>query len=306
MSVSVCIATHYRNESLDCLLDDLAAQECRPDEVVIVDNSAEGHASPVVVRRRAGAPFRLVYEIQPVRSISLTRNRTVELASGEWLAFIDDDERASPEWLGKLVDAALRFEAGAVLGPVLPIVPAQAPGWIRKGHFYDWPRLPTGTVIPRNRLRFGNVLIHSSLLGGSQAVFNPAYGLTGGEDGVLLSRLAQDGAKIIWCDEAVVMEPVETMRLSLHWLVLRALRGGQDYSRHTLAGRYGPVTAARVGLLVLRSFAQMCMAGVLALLSLPLGRTRAAFWTMKAAANFGKLSQLCGWHYAEYARRPTG
>jgi succinoglycan biosynthesis protein ExoM len=307
MSVSVCIATHYRNEALALLLEDLAAQDHLPDEVVIVDNTSDSHALPVVEQcRKSALPFPIVYEVQPVRSISLTRNRTVDLASGEWLAFIDDDERAAPDWLGTLLAAAGRFAAGVVLGPALPIVPAEAPGWIRRGRFYDWPRMPSGTVIPRNRLRFGNVLIHGGLLRGRPLLFNPTYGLTGGEDGALLSRLAGDGARIVWCDEALVMEPVESSRLSLRWLCMRALRGGQDYSRHTLAGRYGAVTAGRVAVLVTRSLVQMCVAAILALLCLPLGRTPAAFWTIKAAANFGKLSLLFGWHYEEYARRATG
>ena len=56
------------------------------------------------------------------------------------------------------MEAALRYEADGVLGPVNPIVPSSAPGWIRRGRFYDFPRMQSGMVIPPNRLRFGNVL----------------------------------------------------------------------------------------------------------------------------------------------------
>lgn len=299
MKLSLCIPSYRRPERLSRLLLSLTRQRRLPDEVVIVDNDAGGSAR-AAVEAFAGAPFALRYDIQPVQNISLARNRSIELASGDWLGFIDDDEYAPPEWLERLVQAARAHEADGVLGPVLPEVPAEAPEWIRRGDFYSWTRLPTGSVVPRNRLRFGNLILRAALVRGPQPPFDPHYGLTGGEDGALLSRLAQQGARLIWCDEAVVHEPVVPARLSLRWLLLRALRGGQDFARHSLAGRYGPLRFGRAGFFA-RAALQMLAAGALALLSWPLGRHRAAYWLLKAAANLGKLSMFWGWHYREYA-----
>lgn len=299
MTVSVCIATYRRSERLAALLEDLTHQEHLPDEVIVVDNDAGGSARAVVEQCRALCPpFALHYDVQPRKNIALTRNRTVELAQGDWLAFIDDDERAPPAWLAQLLDCAARMRADGVLGPVVPVVPSQAPAWIRKGRFYDWTRLPTGALVPPNRLRFGNLVLRGALLRGATPPFDPAYGLTGGEDGDLLTRLAQRGALLRWCDEAVVTEPIEASRLSLGWLLRRALRGGQDFARHSLAGRYG--RAGRLPLLA-RALLQATLALLLALLLLPLGRHRAARWLTKASANLGKLSVFCGWHYREYA-----
>ena len=103
MVISICVCTYRRAERLALLLADLCAQDTPIAEVVVVDNDATESARAVVeARRAAGCPFRLIYAIQPERNIALTRNRTVELASGEWLAFIDDDERAEPGWLAAL------------------------------------------------------------------------------------------------------------------------------------------------------------------------------------------------------------
>ena len=302
MNISVCIATHRRPERLRALLDDLAQQQRLPQEVVVVDNDAAGSARSVVESAQAAdAPFPIHYDIQAQKNLALTRNRTVALAQGDWLAFIDDDERAPPEWLDRLTDAAARFEVEGVLGPVEPVLPAAAPAWLHRGRFYHWVRMNTGTIVPINQLRFGNVLLSAALLRTQTPVFDPAYGLTGGEDGDLLARLVQKGAHIIWCDDAVVTEPVEPSRLSLRWLLLRSLRGGQDFARHVLAGRHGSVTASRRTRLFLRAFAQMTAAGALAPLCLPLGRHVAAHWLTKAAANLGKLSAFVGLHYHEYA-----
>jgi len=301
-TVSLCIATYRRQERLARVLDDLTRQTRLPDEVVVVDNDRDAGARAVVEERvRAGSPFPIRYAVQPQKNISLTRNKTVELASGDWLAFIDDDERAPPPWLSQLIEAADRFQADGVLGPVEPVVPPSAPAWIRRGRFYEFPRMRTGTVIPPNRLRFGNVLVRASWLRGAEPAFDPDLGLTGGEDGDLLSRIRQRGARIVWCDEAIVQEPVEPSRLSLNWLLRRALSGGQDFARHSLEGRYGAMSASRRTLFFLRALAQALAAAALALLALPLGRHHAARWLTTLSANIGKLSVFWGWRYREYA-----
>jgi succinoglycan biosynthesis protein ExoM len=305
MNVSVCVATYRRAERLRALLADLVGQQVLPFEIVVVDNDHEASARPIVEeRRRLGAPCPIHYDVQPEKNIAITRNRTVAAARGDWLAFIDDDERAPPAWLAQLADAARCHAADGVLGPVVPILPAAAPAWIQRGSFYSWARMPTGVVVPLNRLRFGNVLLRARLLAADRAPFDPAYGLTGGEDGDLLARLVGAGAHIVWCDEAIVTEPVEPARLSLRWLMRRALRGGQDFARHSRAGRYGrPTVASRVQF-VGRAIAQLALATVLVPVTWPFGRHLAARWLLTAAANTGKLSVLAGWHYREYASPP--
>lgn len=302
MKVSACIATYRRLDRLDALLTDLRLQERAPDEVVVVDNDAAGSARPVIEQHRAaGYPFPLVYEVQPERNIAITRNRTVALAQGAWLAFIDDDERAPPFWLGRLLDTAETFASDGVLAPVEPQVPDSAPAWIRRGRFYDWPHLPTGTPVPANMLRFGNVLLRGSILRSAPGPFDPAFGLSTGEDGDLLLRLIDKGAKVIWCDEAIVWEPIESKRLSLRWLMQRALSGGQHFARLSISGRYRGVNAVARLLMLARWTAQLGVALLLAVVSCPAGRHHSAAWLIKAAANFGKLTAFWGWRYGEYA-----
>jgi succinoglycan biosynthesis protein ExoM len=302
VTIAVCIATYRRADRLGALLDDLSQQSLLPTEIVVVDNDAAGSARTTVEQHRermAACP--IYYDIQPARNIALTRNRTVELATAEWLAFIDDDERAPEHWLSQLAAAMELYGADGVLGPVVPIVPDAAPKWIRRGCFYDFPRLGTGEVVPLHRMRFGNILLRGKQLRQERAPFDPAYGLTTGEDADLLIRLVQKGAKIVWCDDAIVWEPIESTRLSLHWLLQRSLSGGQEFARKTIAGRYGAVGFAGRLRLIARALAQLLIAGALAVVAIPFGRHRAAAWLIKASANLGKLSIFWGWRYQEYA-----
>jgi len=300
--ISVCIATYRRPDRLAVLLEDLLQQELPPDEVVVVDNDAAGSARTIIEQRRAlGCSFALHYSIQPERNIALTRNHTVHASSGEWLAFVDDDERAPRAWLRQLLAAASAFQADGVLAPVEPQVPPSAPAWIRHGKFFDWPHVPTGTLVPTSMLRFGNVLLRGAPLRALPGPFDPAFGLSTGEDQDLLMRLIATGAKVIWCDEAIVWEPIEKKRLSLRWLLQRALSGGQHFARLAIQGRHGRVNFAQRALMLLRWLAQLLMALVLAAACWPAGRHRAAAWLIKASANLGKLSVFLGWRYGEYA-----
>ena len=302
MKTSLCIATYKRAERLAALLSDLEAQQRLPDEVIIVDNDPAGSARPVVEAHAAThRAFVLKYAIQPERGIAITRNLTVAMASGDWVAFIDDDERAPAAWLAQLLEAARRHQADGVLGPVVPVVPESAPGWIRRGSFYDFPRMQTGAIVPLNRLRFGNVILRGEPLRAEPGPFNVAYGLMTGEDGDLLSRMANKGAKIIWCDEAIVHEPVEPARLSFKWILRRALSGGQEFARKSLDGTYARVTLLRRARLFVQALAQMLVALALSVLTLPAGRHRAAGWLVRASANLGKLSVFWGWRYSLYA-----
>jgi succinoglycan biosynthesis protein ExoM len=301
--VSICIATFRRNERLRAVLEDIARQDRLPDQVVVVDNDPAGGARSIVDQYRAsGTPFRVDYDVQPEPNIAVTRNRTVQLATGDWIAFIDDDERAPREWLRELLHAVDIFHADGVLAPVEPQVPPDAPAWIREGRFYDFPHQPEGAEVPLNCMRFGNVLLRANRLRAEAGPFDPRYGLMAGEDTDLLVRLAHKGAKIVWTERAPVFEPVEPNRLSLRYLALRALSGGQGFARHTLSGGFRAIGWVGCGLFVFRAVVQLIVAAVMVLLSLPFGRHRTAAWYVKAASNFGKLSVLWGWQYRAYGR----
>jgi succinoglycan biosynthesis protein ExoM len=301
--VSICLATFRRNERLRAVLDDLAKQTRLPDQIVVVDNDPEGGARVVVEEYRAtGVPFAVDYEVQAEPNIALTRNRTCELASGDWLAFIDDDERAPQEWLRNLLHAAETFQADGVLAPVEPQVPDAAPAWIRRGRFYDFAHQPEGAVVPFSGMRFGNVLLRAERLRAEPGPFDTRHGLMTGEDFDLLTRLTHKGLKIVWSETAPVFEPIEPKRLSLRWLVLRSFSGGQAFARYAVSGGYGPISSLGRCWFFARSLLQMVLAAVIAAAACLFGRHRGAAWLIKAAANFGKLTVLLGGRYREYAR----
>ncbi len=299
--VSVCIATYARPAQLRDLLRALEHQGRRPDQVVVVDNDPAGSAQAVThAARQESAIPHWHYAIQPHKNIAITRNWGIKTCDGDYIACIDDDEMPEADWLEAMLATALRHRCEVVLGPVLARLPSDTPDWVRRAGFFDWPRHPTGSAVPRNEYRIGNALLSHRFLRQTGVRFDAAFGLTGGEDGDLLLRLRQAGAVVLACDEAVVHESIPDTRLRLRWLLRRSLRGGQDYARHYRAGRYSKVSLWRLVVFYARATLQMLVAAACAVILMPWSRHRAARWLGKAAANLGKLTTLSGWRLKEY------
>ncbi len=298
--ISVCVSTYQRPVQLARLIDALARQEKPPDilELVVVDNDPSGSARAVV--KAAGTRLHIRYDIQPQKNIALTRNLSVRLAIGDWVAFLDDDELPSKDWLRRMFETVIRSGADGVLGPVVSVLPADAPDWIRAGDFFGRGRFATGVIVPRTEYRIGNALLRAESLRQIAGPFDSEYGLSGGEDGRLLNLLANRGARLVWCDEATVTEPVEPSRLTRRWLLMRAYRGGQNVTRHTRSGAYGPLRFYTLPLLALRAGAVAVSSSALAILLWPLSEIWRFGWLRRAYSNAGKLTALANSRYEEY------
>jgi succinoglycan biosynthesis protein ExoM len=308
VKVAVCAATCGRPASLGRLLDSLERLtfgSVQPDPlVIVVDNDPAGSARALVESRKASFRWPLLYEAEPRRNIALARNRAVDVAirsGAELVAFIDDDEVASPGWLEALLAVRIRDGAPIVAGPVLPVYEAGVPGWVIRGGFFDLPRHPTGT---RVRMAFtGNVLIARECLEGPIRRFDPAFGRTGGGDSHFFMRAVRENRPIVWADEAIVEELVPRSRATAGWILRRAYRVGNRTTaceRALLPGRLWifPRVAKALGRIA---------EGLVLLLPTALaGRAPALGSLRKVAYGFGCLTGLAGVSYAEYDTLPSG
>jgi glycosyltransferase involved in cell wall biosynthesis len=238
--VSVCVCTYQRPNSLLLLLESLARQRYPLEhfEVIVVDNDAKGTARHVVelaAQRFPALAIRYVIEFR--QGISYARNRTVSLASGNLLAFIDDDETAVPDWLGDLLACMTDNEADAVLGPVIPNYPASSRAWAVSSGFFERSRFPTGTEIGCDTCRTGNALIKAQRLKSRQPnPFDERLARSGGEDHDFFKWCAGQGGKFVWCDTAVVHEEVPLHRQRLGFILERCLRTSARYWRDEYVG----------------------------------------------------------------------
>ncbi len=118
--ISVLICTRDRPDQLVTCLRHLDRQVYPRFEVVVVENVPAGDAVKTLVESWQGRmPYR--YLAQPRSGLSWARNAGIAAASGEIIAFIDDDDEPDDHWLAGLVRGFARSEGiGCVTGVVVP------------------------------------------------------------------------------------------------------------------------------------------------------------------------------------------
>jgi glycosyltransferase involved in cell wall biosynthesis len=95
VKVSVVIPTCNRAGTLPRALDSVFSQTREPFEVIVVDDGSSDLTRDLIERSYPGVD----YHYQPNLGVSGARNAGIDLAKGDWLAFLDSDD----EWLpGKL------------------------------------------------------------------------------------------------------------------------------------------------------------------------------------------------------------
>jgi succinoglycan biosynthesis protein ExoM len=305
--ISLCICTYRRPDRLDGLLDVVFNNLELPAavEVVVVDNDRQPSSQPVVenyVSRRI--PLRFCHV--PEQNISLARNRAVAEARGEWIAMIDDDEQPDSKWLTSFVRCAAASDADAVFGPVIPRFPEDAPRWIIDGGYFERRRHPTGTAISRRDARTSNVFLRARVLKAIPGPFDPRFGLSGGEDSLLFRRFFAEGRRLVWCDDAIVVEYHSSDRLTAFWLAKRSFRTGQTTAHFFLTSPPPdqpslPAKAwffARTGILFIAS-------ACLFVVTVPLGRTRSVRWLRTMATQAGKACPMSVYTCKPYKVGPS-
>jgi len=235
--VCVCICTYRRPAYLKALLEalrDLATGGQFTYSVVVVDNDHAKSAEAVVSQSAAASDLAIHYCVEPHQNIALARNKAIEQASGDFVAFLDDDECPTREWLQHLFEACVRYRADGALGPVRPRFEEQPPQWIVDGGFYSRPTYPTGYVIDWRKGRTGNLLIKRSVVAADAVPFRPEF-LTG-EDQDFFRRAIEKRHVFVWCDEAVAYEIVPPIRWSRTFMLKRALLRGRISLLHPSSG----------------------------------------------------------------------
>jgi len=235
--VSVCVCTYKRPQLLGRLLDGLRDQDTSglfTYSIIVVDNDHLRSAEPVVSDFAAASSIPIKYCWEPRQNIALARNRALENADSELVAFIDDDEFPTEHWLLTLFNALHEYGVDGVLGPVKPHFDHAPPGWVVKGKFYDRPNYPTGFVIDWQKGRTGNVLLRKGILASGAQLFRPEFRT--GEDQDFFRRLIEKGHVFIWCDEAVAYEVVPPTRWDRTFLLRRALLRGAVSRLHPTFG----------------------------------------------------------------------
>lgn len=223
MRVSVLIPAHNAAQTLGLCLDALARQSRPPDEVVVVDNaSADGTAD--VARAFAGTLPGLRVVAEPRLGEATARNRSLEEADGEVLAFTDADCVPDEGWLANALRCLEeRPDCGAVAGPVVGYRPRGFVERYLSVAAFPTPGAPTvvdGWSFPPPTFYTANLLVRREAL---QRAGRFDEALRVGVDVDLCLRLLRAGCRILYDPRPVV---AHVQRDSLRKMARRVFQYG--------------------------------------------------------------------------------
>lgn len=222
-TVSVVVCTRNRAVMLDRCLGALKALTYPYLDFVIVDNAPSDDSTRRVVERFAAADARFGYVTEPRPGLSRARNRGLVTASGQYLAFTDDDVTVDPLWIEGLVrgfqrrsDVAcvtgLACSAG-ITSPAEAYFDARAASWSKRcdPDLFELPSaVDRGPLYPYSAGIFGtgaNFAFDRSFVLGLGS-FDEALGTgtptRGGEDLDIFVRVLRAGGAIAYEPSAVV------------------------------------------------------------------------------------------------------
>jgi succinoglycan biosynthesis protein ExoM len=231
--IAVCICTYKRPRLLMRLLTELDGQETDSlftYSIVVADNDPMESAKPVLEEFASRSAIGVAYCVQPKQGIALTRNKSVETAKGDYIAFIDDDEFPVKSWLLTLFKVCQAHDADGAMGPVKPFYESQPPKWVIEGRFHDRRTWPEGHEMDWRNGKTGNLLFRKTMIEPQEQAFDP--GFITGEDQDFFRRMTDRGYRIVWSNDAVAYEVVPPARWALGFLMRRALLRGKMDIRH--------------------------------------------------------------------------
>ncbi len=231
--ISAVVCAYNRHDFVIKAVDSLLRQDFPLEqlEILVIDN---GSAPPLRSDARTlewvnSRRVRIVEE--PRLGLAHARNRAIAESRAPYIAFLDDDAVASPNWAARIAAAFQQVrDIGALGGAVLPEWGAERPNWLGKEL-----EVLYSTVNWSNHARFlgaGETLIGANVaydrlkiksLGG----FNTNLGRRGksllsSEEAALHNLLAKQGLKQWYDPEIRVLHHIHADRLNIDWATSRA------------------------------------------------------------------------------------
>ena len=237
--ISVLVCTYNRADLLRELLQTLCEQTLAPTdyEVLVVDNgSTDATAAVTAAFTQRYAQVRYCSEAR--MGLSHARNRGWQEAKGAYVAYIDDDCKAPPDWLAvaqEIIQTITPVEFG---GPHAPFYNTTKPPWWRAEYDsrhaggYDGS---AGYLEPNQDL-IGNNLFFQRAIFTQIGGFDPNLGVTGktlryGEETEIHFRLCRrdPNHRAYYEPRLLVYHLVRPEKLSLWWQLRSTFMHGRAY-----------------------------------------------------------------------------
>jgi glycosyltransferase involved in cell wall biosynthesis len=230
MKISAIVCTYNGQKVLKTAIQSLVDQTLakKDYEILVVDNASTDNTRMVVRQFETEENLRYIFE--PNLGLSNARNTGWQKAHGKFIAYLDDDAIACPEWLERIIDAFRTVpEAGAIGGRVDPIWEEPRPDWLSERMMValsviNWSDVPIflgqGQCLVGANIAFPRKLLEQ--VGGfSSELGRKGNNLLSNEENLLVSKIKEQGVKVFYHPQIIVDHLIPASRLRKNWFKKR-------------------------------------------------------------------------------------
>lgn len=234
--ISIIIPTMYRPAGLEKAFLSAASQSIigYNIEIIVADNSPDLSAKEQTRNLFKLTGLKTYYISVPEPGVANVRNAALSVASGRFIAFLDDDQEAAPDWLSFMVSQCRRDKTSAVFSQIVSRSKVKDKNFLSKLDFFSRLHNNKPSGLTGKFYGCGASLVDLSLIDPTLIEFDTARNQTGGEDDAFFSAIQKNGGTFSWSKEAVVYEDIPKNRMSKHYICLRSFAYGQGPSRLSL------------------------------------------------------------------------
>jgi glycosyltransferase involved in cell wall biosynthesis len=235
LALSVIIASHNRADLVAQALDSLVQQTVPQAEyeVIVVDNASTDHTAQVAKDKTDVIPG-LRYIFEKRLGLSWARNAGMLAATGRYIAYLDDDATAEPQWIEALLAAFATQPAPACIGGRVELNWAGRPQSVPQRYWSLLTYLDYGTedrpLTSKEYLVGANMAFERGALlrtGGFSTDLGRQGGkLLSGEEAQIVERIRQEGGLVYYASRATVWHLVQAERTRRSWLWRRIFWDG--------------------------------------------------------------------------------
>jgi glycosyltransferase involved in cell wall biosynthesis len=230
--ISAIVCTLNRATYLRKAISSLVEQTLPSDdyEILIVDNGSADNTRQLVLEGFSHVP-NLRYLHEPLLGLSLARNTGWHNALGKYVAYMDDDAIASPQWLEMILDVfeTVKPQPGCVGGKIEPLWEASRPAWLGDSimphlAILDWSKAPI-FLNDQQHLVGANLAFRRSILraaGGFRACLGrKGDKMLSDEEILLCEQLKSNGYRAFYHPEIAVWHHIPASRIRQGWFLRR-------------------------------------------------------------------------------------
>lgn len=236
--ISVIVCTYNRQDLLPVCLQSLIDQTLDKSlyEVIVINNNSNDETQPVADKIAAGQQnFRVVVETK--QGLSHSRNRGLLEATGKYIAYIDDDAKADPNWCHRILNVfqTVQPEPVAVGGKIIPWYETNPPQWfIDDFETRTWGEESGFLKPPRNLYGFsGSNMAFPGTILRKYGGFSPGLGMVGGrlrmgEETELFMKISRQ-QPLFWYDPEIIV---------FHWTSKQNMKVSYRFRRSFNSGAF--------------------------------------------------------------------